>query len=145
MKLALSLLLIGALCALGLLVPLEGETGLSRARREGWPAACAQTLGKTALLGFRWAERALRGSPGATPPPQKLGGPRRRLARAAPEASPASSVASARPSRPALTDPPAAAGAQRDHILAAPPSERFDGKDRSALDKLIAARQNAGR
>ena len=123
MKLVASLLLIGALCLLGLFVPLEGETGLSRARRDGFPAACAQTLSKTVHLGFRWAVRAVRGSPAPAPAPQRATTPRRQLARAA--ISPA---------------PPGPAGAQRDHIVAAKPAERLDEKDRDALDKLITAR-----
>jgi hypothetical protein len=142
MKLFLALVLLSALTAAAVLVPItgSGETAWQHAERKGWPLAAAHSFTRAANSGARWVFATLRGTgdaPSKAPPTR---GPRRRLARApTPVAGSAPGAGVARAAPPSAAPLPPGAGAH-DHIVAAPPAERLEGTDRAALDKLITSR-----
>jgi hypothetical protein len=140
MKLFLALLLLAALTAAAVLVPISGETAWQHAERKGWPMAAAHSFARAANAGARWVFASLRGHGDAPPKSQPTRGPRRRLARVpTPVAGTAAGSGIARAAPPAAAPLPPGAGTH-DHIVAAPPAERLEGPDRAALDKLITAR-----
>jgi hypothetical protein len=140
MKTVVALLLLCALAAGALLVPVSGETAWQHARRKGWPVAAARAFVHGAQAGSAWVARTLRGhdeaaasAPAATP----AHAVRRRAARTASNTGPASPPAA--PIASSTLSPASSAG-PRDRIVAGPPAEQLDTRDRAALDKLITAR-----
>jgi hypothetical protein len=139
MKLFLALLLLGALTATAVLVPISGETAWQHAERKGWPIAAAHGFARAANAGAHWALATLRGHD-APPKTQPVRTPRRRLARIPTPVGGSGAGSGIARAAPPSAAPPAQGAGSRDHIVAAPPAERLAGPDRAALDKLITAR-----
>jgi hypothetical protein len=140
MKLLLALLLLGALTAAAVLVPLSGETAWQHAERKGWPLAAAHGFARAANAGAHWVFATLRGHDDAPKKAQPTRTPRRRLARIPTPVGGNGAGSGIARAAPPSTAPPAQAAGTRDHVVPAPPAERLEGPDRAALDKLITAR-----